>query len=125
MHFNRIGELRSTQLLGGSMEANLSFDAVKEAIEAHKKELALLVAELPKACERQGHCWSNPKRDDICVDPGDWVEGFNDGESLGPSSGYYRRAPEYREAYSRTCKRCGIVDQRKAIKTVRSPFEST
>lgn len=106
------------------MDANLSFDEVKEAIAAHERELSLLKSELPKACERAGHQWSKPKRDDICDDPGDYVEAVPcNGEDYGVP-GYYRRAPQYSEAYSRTCQRCGAKDKRRAITIVRSPFES-
>lgn len=101
----------------------MTFEDVSQAIEAHAKALRYLQNELPKACQREGHRWSKPKRDDICEDPGDYVEGYAcNGEDRG-SAGYYRRSPTYSTAYSRTCERCGVKERRRAITTVKSPFE--
>ena len=104
-------------------DPNITFNKVKEAIQAHEKALTYLKNELPKACERAGHLWSKPKRDDICDDPGDYVESVPcNGEYYGVS-GYYKRAPKYSEAYSKTCQRCGKKDQRRATITITNPFE--
>lgn len=102
-------------------DEKMSFVEIQEAIKTHEDAIKVLRAMLPKACQREGHHWSEVKRDDICEDSGDYVEGYEcNGEDRG-LPGYYRRSPTYSEAYSRTCQRCGLKDRRRAVQTVKLP----
>jgi len=102
---------------------DMPFENVRKHIMAHEEALRFLRDELPKACEREGHRWNEPKRDDICLDSGIFIEGTEcNGEDRG-TPGYWHSEPKYAKAFSRTCRRCGAVDQRRAIEKVISPFD--
>ncbi len=95
---------------------------IPDLIIAHENAIRRLKDLLPIACERDGHQWSVPFRENLCTNSGMWHKNDEHDGKWTTASGWWEVEPTYEDVFSRTCSVCGKKESKPTKFNVVNPF---